>query len=70
MEPGIPPHIVIFFFAGALAAVYFDNQAFFKGDEINNVIPDGCLSSKLDAFKVFAFQMKPKAIFSISRLFS
>jgi hypothetical protein len=33
-----------------LAAVYFDNQALFKGDEINNVIPDGFLPSKLDAF--------------------
>jgi hypothetical protein len=48
-----------------LAPVYFDNQAFFKGDEINNVIPDWFLPSKLDAFKVFAFQMKPKAIFGV-----
>jgi hypothetical protein len=48
-----------------LAAVYFDSQAFFEGDEINNIIPDRFLSSKLDAFKVFAFQMKPKAIFGV-----
>ena len=48
-----------------LPAIYFNNQAFIKGDEINNVIPDGRLSSKLDALKVFAFQMKPQAIFGI-----
>ena len=48
-----------------LAAVYFDNQAFFKGDEINNVIPDWFLSSKFDAVYVFAFQIKPKAIFRV-----
>ena len=53
-----------------LAAVYFDNQAFFKGDEINDVIPDGCLSSKLEAFQVFASQMKPKAIFGAGGLLS
>jgi hypothetical protein len=53
-----------------LAAVYFDNQASFKGDEINNVISDGRLSSKFDAFKVFAFQIKPKAIFDIGRSLS
>jgi hypothetical protein len=33
-EPCIPPHIVVFFFFGVLPAVNFDNQAFFKGEEI------------------------------------
>jgi len=42
-----------------LPAVDFDNQALFKGDEINDVIAYGLLSSKLDALKVFALQMKP-----------
>jgi hypothetical protein len=69
-KPCIPPYIFIFFFVGVLAAVHFDNQAFFKGDEINNVIPEWLLSSKLDAFNVFAFQMKPKAIFGIGCPFS
>jgi hypothetical protein len=64
-EPLIAPDIVIFFSFGVLSAVHFDNQAFFKGYEINNVISDGLLPSKLDAFKVFAFQMKPKAIFRV-----
>ena len=64
-EPCIPPQIVIFFVVGMLAAVYFHNQAFFKSDKINNVIPDGFLSSKFDTLQVFAFQMKPKAIFSV-----
>ena len=40
-EPCIAPNVVIFFFFGMLAAIYFDNQSFIKGDEINNVIPDG-----------------------------
>jgi hypothetical protein len=48
-EPFIPQNIFVFFFVGVLAAVYFDNQAFFKGDEINDVIPDWFLSSKFDA---------------------
>jgi hypothetical protein len=64
-EPCITPNIFVFFFFGVLAAINFDNQASLKGDEINNVSPDGCLSSKLDAFQVFAFQMKPKAIFGV-----
>ena len=41
---------MVFFCFGMLAAVYFDNQAFFKGDEINDVIPEWFLSSKFDAF--------------------
>ena len=53
-----------------LAAVHFDNQAFIKGDEINDVIPEWFLSSKLDAFQVFAFQIKPEAIFGVGGLFS
>jgi hypothetical protein len=53
-----------------LLAVYFDNQAFFKGYEIINVIPDGFLSSKLDASTVFVFQMKPQAIFGVGCLLS
>jgi hypothetical protein len=61
---------LVFFFFGVLAAVNFNNQALFKGDEINNIVPDGFWSPKLDAFKVLAFQMKPKAIFGVGCLLS
>jgi hypothetical protein len=70
VEPCIPQKVLVFFFFGLLAAVNFDNQAFFKGDEIYDVIPDGLLSSKLDAFYVLAFQMKPESIFGVGGLLS
>jgi hypothetical protein len=34
----------------------------------NNVIPEWFLSSKLEAFKVFAFQMQPQAVFGVGCL--
>ena len=40
---------MLFIFIGVLSAVYFDNQALFESDEINNIISDGLLSSKLDS---------------------
>jgi hypothetical protein len=58
-----------FIFLGVLAAVYFYDQAFFKGDKINDIFPNGRLSPEFYTFYVLAFQMKPKAIFSISRPF-
>jgi hypothetical protein len=57
--------MIFFIFIGVLPAVYFYNQASFKGDEINNKIADGLLSPKLHTLYLLAFQMKPKAIFSL-----
>jgi hypothetical protein len=59
-----------FIFFGVLSTVYFYNQAFFKGDKINDIFPNGRLSPEFYTLYVFAFQMKPEAIFSISRTFS
>jgi hypothetical protein len=69
-KPFISPNIVILFFFGVLATVYFYNQALFKGYEINDVIADGLLSPEFYTLYVLTFQMKPQAIFSIGRLFS
>jgi hypothetical protein len=70
-EPFIPLTIFgTFIFFAVLAAVYFYNQAFFKGDKINDIFPNGGLSPEFYTLYVLAFQMKPQAIFSISRPFS
>jgi hypothetical protein len=59
-----------FIFLGVLAAVYFYDQAFFKGYKIDDIFPNGLLSPEFYTLYVLAFQMKPEAIFSISCPFS
>jgi hypothetical protein len=47
-------------------AIYFNNEACFRPDEISNVLTEGCLAPKGQSIHVMRFEIAPKQSFGAS----
>ena len=69
-EIGIPlPVVVAAFFAKVLPAIHFDDELNIRGIKVYDVISDGPLAEKLDAFDLFFSDSRPEENFGVGHVF-